>query len=99
MEQVFEYEFNGYSAFVIRPENPNGKWIWKTEFFTAFDQAERALLEKGYKVWLVYDCFYGAGFGTQEEFEKLVTEAVWVSFVRFKMAHDFNEWGNIFLVK
>lgn len=48
MEQVFEYEFNGYSAFVIRPENPNGKWIWKTEFFTAFDQAERALLEKGY---------------------------------------------------
>ena len=53
------------------------------------------LLEKGYKVWLVYDCFYGAGFGTQEEFERLVTEAVWVSFVRFKMAYDFNEWGDI----
>lgn len=48
MEQVFEYEYNGYSAYVIRPEKPNGKWIWKTEFFTAFDQAERALLDMGY---------------------------------------------------
>ena len=57
------------------------------------------LLEKGYKVWLVYDCFYGTGFGTQEEFEKLVTEAVWVSFVRFKAAYDFNEWENIFKEK
>ncbi len=53
------------------------------------------LLEKGYKVWLVYDCFYGAGFGTQDEFERLVVEAVWVSFVRFKVAYDFNEWGII----
>ena len=54
-----------------------------------------SLLEQGYKVWLVYDCFYGAGFGTEEEFERLVTEAVWVSFVRFKCAYDFNEWGDI----
>ena len=51
------------------------------------------LLEKGYKVWLVYDCFYGSGFGTQEEFERAVTTAVWISFVRFKLAYDFDEWG------
>ena len=57
------------------------------------------LLSKGYRVWLVYDCFYGAGFGTQEEFEKLVLEAVWVSFVRFKMAYDFNDWEAIFKEK
>ena len=56
------------------------------------------LLEQGYKVWLVYDCFYGSGFGTNEEFEKLVLEAVWVSFVRFKLACDFNEWGDILKV-
>lgn len=56
------------------------------------------LLEQGYKVWLVYDCFYGTGFGTNEEFEKLVLEAVWVSFVRFKLACDFNEWGDILKV-
>jgi hypothetical protein len=54
------------------------------------------LLKQGYKVWLVYDCFYGAGVGTKEDFEKLVTEAVWVSFVRFKEAYDFDLWGDVF---
>lgn len=39
---------NGHTATVILPENPNGKWIWKTEFFYAFDKAEQALLEQGY---------------------------------------------------
>ena len=39
--------FNGYTATVLIPEAPNGKWIWKTEFFYAFDQAEQALFEKG----------------------------------------------------
>ena len=48
MAQVIETEFNGYPVTVIRPENPNGKWIWKTEFLYAFDQAERALLDDGY---------------------------------------------------
>ncbi len=48
MEQVIQGAFNGYEYTVIRPENPNGKWIWKTEFLYAFDQAERALTEKGY---------------------------------------------------
>ncbi len=46
--QTIKFEFNGYEATVIRPENPNGKWIWKTEFLYAFDQAEQALVEKGY---------------------------------------------------
>ena len=54
------------------------------------------LLERGYKVWLVYDCFYGYGFGTQEEFEQAVLFAVWISFVRFKLAYDFDEWEVIF---
>ena len=42
------FEFNGYQATVLIPEQPNGKWIWKTEFFYAFDQAEQALFERGY---------------------------------------------------
>ena len=46
--QTITFTFNGYQATVIRPEKPNGKWIWKTEFLYAFDQAEQALLEKGY---------------------------------------------------
>lgn len=48
MSRTEEFEFNGYKATVIIPEKPNGKWIWKTEFLYAFDQAERTLLEQGY---------------------------------------------------
>ena len=48
MEKTYTLQFNGYEATVIRPENPNGKWIWKTEFLYAFDQAEVALLKEGY---------------------------------------------------
>ena len=43
-----EFIFSGNKAIVILPENPNGKYIWKTEFFYAFDGAERALSERGY---------------------------------------------------
>ena len=46
--ETIKFNFNDYEATVIRPEHPNGKWIWKTEFLTAFDQAERALLDMGY---------------------------------------------------
>ena len=48
MESVIKFQFNGYEATVIRPENPNGKWVWKTEFLYAFDGAERELLSHGY---------------------------------------------------
>jgi len=48
MAQTFEYEFNGYTAIVTVPDNPNGKWIWKAEYRTAFNQAELALIEQGY---------------------------------------------------
>lgn len=47
MKEIY-FNFNGFEATVLRPENPNGQWIWKTEFLYAFDQAERALLEDGY---------------------------------------------------
>ena len=47
MKEIY-FNFNGFEATLLRPENPNGQWIWKTEFLYAFDQAERALLEDGY---------------------------------------------------
>ena len=47
-EKIKTFQFNGYTGTVIIPEKPNGKWIWKTEFLYAFDQAERALVEQGY---------------------------------------------------
>lgn len=52
--ETFEFEFEGCAATVVRPDHPNGKWIWKTEFFRAFDQAEEALLGLGYT--RVYYC-------------------------------------------
>ena len=48
MAKIYQFTFNGHNATVVVPENANGKWIWKTEFFEAFDAAERALLERGY---------------------------------------------------
>ena len=48
MEKTVEFQFEGRRAAVVIPDNANGEWIWKTEFFHAFDQAERALCEDGY---------------------------------------------------
>ena len=48
MEKTYQFIFNGSKATVVVPDNANGEWVWKTEFFHAFDQAERALMEKGY---------------------------------------------------
>ncbi len=46
--QEIKFTFNGYDATVIIPDNPNGEWVWKTEFLYAFDKAERDLLDLGY---------------------------------------------------
>lgn len=55
------FEFGGYTAEVIIPDRPNGKWIWKTEFFYAFDSAERALLDMGYtRVYYQISNMYGS---------------------------------------
>ncbi len=48
MEKVYNFEYDGNEATIIVPENANGEWIWKTEFLYAYDQAEQALLKKGY---------------------------------------------------
>ena len=61
MEKISEYVFNGFTATIIMPENPNGKWIWKTEFLYAFDDAERALLNDGYtRVYYRISDMYGS---------------------------------------
>ena len=54
------FEFNGYEATVILPDNPNGEWIWKTEFLYAFDKAECELLDLGYtRVYYRVSNMYG----------------------------------------
>ncbi len=68
--------FNGHEATVIRPENPNGKWIWKTEFLYHFDQAERELVDMGYtRVSLHIHDMYGSykAVRLMNEFYQFVT--------------------------
>lgn len=59
--QEIKFEFNGYPAVVRMPDEPNGEWIWKTEFFEAFDRAEQILNEKGYtRVYYRISDMYGS---------------------------------------
>ena len=56
-----EFEYNGYKATVLFPDNFNGKWVWKTEFFYAFDQAEQQLFSMGYaRVYYEISDMYGS---------------------------------------
>ena len=58
---IKEFEFNGHKATVILPDDFNGKWVWKTEFFYAFDKAEQTLLDKGYaRVYYGISNMYGS---------------------------------------
>ena len=75
--QKHEFTFLGHEAIVIIPDNPNGKWIWKTEFFYAFDGAEQALLEEGYaRVYFCVSDRYGspAAIRLMHAFHKHVVE-------------------------
>jgi pimeloyl-ACP methyl ester carboxylesterase len=66
MERIEKRILNGYEATVIIPDNANGKWIWKTEFLYAFDQAERALLQEGYtRVYYQISDKYGSDNAVQ----------------------------------
>lgn len=72
-----EFEFNGHIATVIIPEKPNGKWVWKTEFLYAFDQAEVALCERGYtRVYYSVSDKYGSYHAVRlmHKFHLFVTE-------------------------
>ena len=61
MKETIEFEFNGHRATVIKPECPNGKWIWKTEFLYAFDKAEERLSDMGYtRVYYSVSNMYGS---------------------------------------
>ena len=59
--ETIKFQFDGRDAIVVRPDNPNGKWIWKTEFFDGFDKSEQALLGMGYtRVYYRVSDMYGS---------------------------------------
>ena len=51
-----DFSVNGRTSFIVCPKNPlpNNPWVWRTEFFYAFNYADLALLEKGWH--LAYHC-------------------------------------------
>lgn len=60
------YVFNGFEATVLVPNNPNGEWIWKTEFFYAFDKLEQDLFDDGYtRVYYQISDKYGSPFSVE----------------------------------
>ena len=77
MEKIYKSQFHGSRAEVVVPENANGEWIWKTEFFHAFDSAEQALLNEGYtRVYYSVSDRYGSykAVRLMREFYRYVTK-------------------------
>lgn len=60
-ERKDEFTVAGYTAYVLIPENANGEWLWKTEFFHAFEKAEVSLYNAGYsRVYFEISDKYGS---------------------------------------
>ena len=58
--EIKNFIFNERKATIIIPDNFNGNWIWKVEFFKAFDKAEEDLLKSGYaRVYYEVSDMYG----------------------------------------
>ena len=46
----YTFTVSGRSSLIVCPENPlpGNPWVWRTEFFSAFDTVDRALLDRGW---------------------------------------------------
>lgn len=51
-----DFSIGGRNSFIVCPQKPlpGNPWVWRTEFFGAFDYADRALFEKGWH--LAFHC-------------------------------------------
>lgn len=47
-----DFKLNQYDCILIIPHKvyPGSPWVWRAEFFGAFDYADRALLKKGWHI-------------------------------------------------
>ena len=72
-----------------------GNYVFLVESFI-YLQVLNALLEKGYVVWMVYDCFYIKGVKNKEDMDRYIGDLVYTCYVQFKMAHDFNQWEEMY---
>ena len=71
-----DFVLEDYPCKLIKPKcAPNGKWILKTHYFTAFPETERLLLEKGYHLAFQKN---RTSFATEDDVER---KARFVKFV------------------
>ena len=57
-----DFEFNGRNGLIVLPKEfaPGRPWVWRAEFFGAFDYVDRDLLAKGYPIAYYATCdMYG----------------------------------------
>jgi len=65
----FDFVFNGLNAIVVEPKTPakGNPWIWRPEFFGAFDQADRELLNKGFALaYMNMNNIFGASLAMEQ---------------------------------
>ena len=71
-----EFTLEDYTCKLIKPSGkPNGKWVLKTHYFTAFPETERQLLERGYHLAFQTN---RTSFATEDDIER---KARFVKFV------------------
>lgn len=82
MPETLEFDFRGHQCTLICPDSPavGRPWVWRTEFLYAFNDADTALLERGFHI--AY-CSYCDEYGSDRSVEL------------FKEFHDYavKEYG------
>lgn len=74
-----DFKLDGHECILIVPKkaHPGNPWVWRAEFFGAFDYADRALLEKGWHIaYMMISDMYGCPESVRlmEMFYKYMTE-------------------------
>ncbi len=81
---ILKFTFDGRESLIVIPDEPleGNPTVWRTEFFEAFDMADKALLEKGWHI--VYHSvsdMYGSpdSLTMMHEFQNFITAAFGLS--------------------
>ena len=74
-----DFKLDGHECILVMPKevHPGKPWVWRAEFFGAFDYADRALLEKGWHIaYMMISDMYGCpeSISLMEMFYQYITE-------------------------
>ncbi len=75
-----DFKLDGHDCILIMPKeaHPGKPWVWRAEFFGAFDYADRALLEKGWHIaYIMISDMYGCpeSIDIMEKFYRYMTQS------------------------